>query len=46
MQTQSFEIESLNHFKRWNLKKIYGRRTYMYDPEKFSTNYEQRNESV
>ena len=28
VQSQSFEIESLNHFKLWNLKKIYGRRTY------------------
>ena len=38
--SHSFEIESLNHVKLWNLKKIYGRRTY--DPEKFS-NYDQRN---
>ena len=34
VQSQSFEIELLNHFKLWNLKKIYGRRTY--DPEKLS----------
>ena len=40
VQTQSFEIDSLNRFKPWSRKNIYGRRTY--DPEKFS-NYEQRN---
>ena len=43
MQTQSFEIKSLNQVKLWNLKKIYDRHTY--DPEKFS-NYDQRNGSV
>ena len=36
MQTQSFDIESLNHLKlRFrNLQNIYGRR--LYDPERFS----------
>ena len=28
VQSHSFEIKSLNHFKLWNLKMSYGRHTY------------------
>ena len=38
--TQSVEVESINHFKLWEVLQIYGRR--IHDPEKFS-NYELRN---